>query len=202
MEKTAITVRPLGKENLQDYFDFFENTAFCDLPRHVCYCTRWNMTEQEMIDQIRSPVASNQCDLRSASRAAAEKLISKHSLRGYLAYVDGKVVGWCNANDKKSYKFLGADVEINETASNLDKIKSIACFEVAPGYQALGVASELLSYVCEDAKKDGYTLVEGYPAEHSMPDPVSCAILKHIYEKMGFKEITEGRKNGIYQKRI
>ena len=37
------------------------------------------------------------------SREVSERQIADGILRGYLAYVDGKSIGWCNANDRANY---------------------------------------------------------------------------------------------------
>ena len=38
-----------------------------------------------------------------ASREVAERQIADGVLRGYLAYADGKSIGWCNSNDRANY---------------------------------------------------------------------------------------------------
>ena len=38
---------------------------------------------------------------------------------------------------------------------------------MAPGYRGSGVATALLDYICQDAKADGYVIVEAYPFQHN-----------------------------------
>ena len=42
-------------------------------------------------------------DAGRASREIAEQQIKTGVLQGYLAYVDGISIGWCNANDRANY---------------------------------------------------------------------------------------------------
>ncbi len=40
------------------------------------------------------------------SREVAAQQIDSGILRGYLAFVDGIAIGWCNANDKANFPML------------------------------------------------------------------------------------------------
>ena len=83
-------------------------------------------------------------------------------LRGYLAFVDGVAIGWCNANDKSNFPIepcIGASfhapAELRE--------KAVVCFEIAPAFRGKGVATALLQQVVADAQAEGYRAVEGFP---------------------------------------
>lgn len=39
-------------------------------------------------------------------RDKAMELIQNREMQGYLAYEDGIVIGWCNVNDRKNYRYL------------------------------------------------------------------------------------------------
>jgi len=40
------------------------------------------------------------------NRLAASQLIQNREMRGYLAYNDGRIVGWCNANPVTATRVL------------------------------------------------------------------------------------------------
>ena len=94
-----LEIKPLTPELADDYFDFFENRAFTDNSPYRCYCQVYQMSKaqyQAMYDDA----AKNP---GPASRAEAERQIAYGILRGYLAFVDGLSIGWCNANDRVNY---------------------------------------------------------------------------------------------------
>jgi len=96
------------------------------------------------------------------------KKIRENKIQGYLAYHNGKVVGWCNTNTKadclKCYcwrRFM-RDVPTEELASGI-RVKSIFCFLVAPEFRRKGITKLLLERVCQDAVNDGFDFIEAYP---------------------------------------
>ena len=113
----------------------------------MCYCTYYFQPKPEEYKNI-----------HSRKRNYAVWLIENGIMQGYLAYEDNKVIGWCNSNSKKTFPRLN-------TASDVDKepIKSIVCFIVEKEYRNKGVATALLQQVINDAKEEGYKVVEAYP---------------------------------------
>ncbi len=99
-----------------------------------------------------------------ANRARAAEMIADGAMTGYLAYDRGEVVGWCNAGKKRGYQRLCADKEL-WTEGDDENALSIVCFTIAPAMRGQGIATALLRHVCEQARKQGYAYVEGYPSD-------------------------------------
>jgi len=97
-----------------------------------------------------------------ASRDVAERQIKMGILRGYLAYVDGISIGWCNTNDRANYP-AEPQYDVPFYASAEKKEKAVICFEIAPEFRGKGVATALLQQVITDAKAEGYIAVMGFP---------------------------------------
>jgi GNAT superfamily N-acetyltransferase len=179
-----IEIKRLSPELTNDYINFFENIAFCDDPEWAgCYCVWYHWNERLDIERKKYEASGETC----FKRRLAIRYIKQGILQGYLAYVDGSVAGWCNANDRGSYTGLSKEKcpHIWENANTAEKVKSIVCYTIAPNMRRKGIASELLKRVCVDAKLDGYDFVEAYPGTgevniHSYHGPYS------IYEKNGF----------------
>lgn len=189
-----IFVRRLTSELLDDWLSFFDRDAFSDNDEWCgCYCMCYHW------DSELAKKRAWECDKRRAkfNRKQAINLIKTGGMQGYLAYVQGKVVGWCNSNDKKAYNNVNFNFA-EEVPDNGEKIKSIVCFSVAPKYRGYGVATALLNYVCKDAKADGFDLVEAYPfahnENHAYHGPLS------MYKKNGFKPCGQMERCMVYRK--
>jgi GNAT superfamily N-acetyltransferase len=186
-----ITIRPLTPELSGDYFDFFENRAFTDDSPYRCYCQPYQMTKEQaetVYDNVDGP------DIGRVARKIAERQIDSGALQGYLAFLDGISIGWCNANDKVNYPIEscnGARFQMSTEKREKGRVKIVACFEIAPEYRMKGVATALLARVCEDAKTEGYIAVEGFPfvlTERYEWD--NCGPIR-LYQKVGFVKMAE-----------
>lgn len=191
-----IDIKRLTPALSDDYFDFFDHRAFTDnSPMQPCYCCYFNTTKAEekrdVFDKA-DQYGGGKEGFRLALRAHAAHLISTNVIQGYLAYVDGIVVGWCNANRKDQYlRFLDPFI----TEQTTPKTKAIVCFEIAPDYRHQGIASLLLARVIADAKQEGFAAVEGYAYLREQPETFDFSGPVRLFEKAGFSEV--GRKNDL-----
>ena len=79
-------VRELTPELLPDWLAFFDHDAFADHPEWVgCYCHFFQADHTEKDRDVRTA---------EENRAASSTLILSGGLRGHLAYLEGKPVGW------------------------------------------------------------------------------------------------------------
>ena len=206
-----ITIRKMSPELAEDYFDFFETRAFSDGSEfYPCYCTAYNMSkerfEAEFFGKWREYGSTDEAWKR-ALRECAERMVAAGEVQGYLAYDNGLVIGWCNSNDRLNYYRVGefdfSDVPPDKACSaRKGEIKSVVCFETAPGYRGKGLASMLLERVCEDAKADGYEYVEGYPAQDGGYLGKSYTGPVKLYEKHGFEVFSRDGNNVTMRKKL
>jgi len=198
-----ITTKPLSPELTADYFDFFNNRAFTDNPPHGgCYCIAWQYTKEEEKSQLWDQVNAYGSDnFMRVLREIVVRQIATGALRGYLAYVDGVPIGWCNANDKANYPAECA-LGFRMPAPAEKREKAVVCFEIAPEYRGKGVATALLNRVVADARTEGYAAVEGFPCvrskrtEWDYPGPV------RLYKKLGFTAIPSPDGSSIMRKEL
>ena len=187
----GITIKPLGPELAEDYFDFFENRAFTDDTPYRCYCQEYQLTAKQKKEALENIDIS---DLGRASRSVAERQIAAGALRGYLAYANGVSIGWCNANDRANYPAEPAyDVPFHAPVKY--KEKAVVCFEIAPEYRMKGIATALLERVIADARDEGYTAVVGFPILRSERFEWDHAGPVRLYEKLGFRKTAGADKN-------
>lgn len=184
-----IKIRPLEPELKSDYLDFFDSRAFTDQnPNGPCYCTSPNQDE-ETIKQMVSEFSAN--GVKETVRKYAVKMLDENKIQGYLAF-DGDIsIGWCNAADIESY--VGFVPEFART-NTCGKTISIVCFEIAPEYRGMGLASAFIDRICYDAKLKGYVAVEGYSKIYEGRNDYDFSGPVRLYQKSGFQEVA--RKDG------
>jgi len=179
-----IEIHKLTPERAEEYANFFDETPHNDEFKRKCYCVSWCSD---------SAKGKSWPDKTAERRAVAIARVKNGHIRGYLAYHDNQIIGWCNANTKSDcqkaiqhMRDMRAPVEV---CTDDDKIKFIFCFVIAPDYRRKGVASQLLEYICDDAKADGYSFVEVFTTKEFANDGFRGIF--EMYERHGFYVHTE-----------
>ena len=195
-----VQIKKLNTDLIEDYIDFFDNRAFTDNREwSACYCVffHWN---DEFDKSLRAPGV----DIHEHNRNLASDFIRKGVLKGYLAYVDEVVVGWCNTNDKSGYESLEPEKhpELWDEDNKDSKIKSVTCYVIAPEMRRKGIATKLLERACSDAQEDGYDYVEAYPAKIEKNIHMNYHGPFPLYEKCGFDLYKELEKKYIVRKTL
>lgn len=189
-----IEIKKLTPDMVDDYIRFFDDTPHStNKPEHRCYCVCW------CSDNYKNK------DLSTAEkrRKAAAEYVKGGNIQGYLAYCEGKVIGWCNANTKSDcYECTAWQMFMGNIERDNANVKSVYCFTIAPEYRGKGVAGLLLEQVCRDAEKDGYEFVEGYPnrefinTEDDFMGPIK------LFEKHGFIACYEADNKVVMRKKL
>lgn len=183
-----IEIKKLTPDLAEDYVAFFDNTPhWDDVAEHKCYCDCWASADHN------EEIEEDGCTAKGR-REIARRYVKEGFLQGYLAYSDGKIVGWCNANTKAdclhSFSWENLMQAVNAVpAKPTDKVKSIFCFVIAPDMQRKGIATQLLERVCADAAKDGFDYVEAYPKIEIINAAENFMGFAEMYKKCGFAEI-------------
>lgn len=185
-----ITIKRLSPELIPDYFDFFDNRAFTDNPPWGgCYCIGFQMTkdaDQKALNEKAAAYGGQEGFMR-ALRECVVSQITSGALRGYLAYVDGKSIGWCNCNDRANYPENAVNGEGIHMPDECRE-RAVVCFEIAPEYRGKGVATALLTRAVSDAREEGCSAFVAFPEAHAdgvrevwdFKGPI------RLYEKLGF----------------
>jgi len=145
-----IEIRPLSAALLPDFLAYFEGDAFADNPKWgSCFCQFLYVDHRSVNWNERTAVEN---------RSAACERICSGKMQGYLAYRDGKPVGWCNAAPRTM--MAGFDDEPDPDAA---RIGQITCFVVAAAHRHSGVATALLQAACDGLKAQGFAIAEAMP---------------------------------------
>jgi len=197
--KMELEIRALSPALIEDYLGFFDGAAFSDHPEwSFCYCTYYHLGKQDE-EALEAQCAGRWT--RDILRNTAIDLIKTGRLNGYLAYSDGRVLGWCNAGDKKSFKKLCENRGVWDTGDETP-VKSIVCFIVAPGARRMGVASALLARASRDASREGYRVLEAYPAVGALDCYQHYHGHPEMYEKQGFIKHRAFETYCVYRKAL
>ena len=150
-----VTVHAMSEARIDDWLGFFDHDAFADNPDWAsCYCLEphsppppeeperpWREIRETMVKRLRAGTTA-----------------------GYLAYIEGRCIGWVNASLRADY---GLFKDVDVTGPEPRSVSGISCFVIAPPYRRHGVATALLEYAIEDAAGRGASWIEAYP--HNKP---------------------------------
>lgn len=196
-----IEIRRLEPAILDDYLYFFENVAHTDNKEwDRCYCVNYCAVHNN-----RTTAKKKFAD-PEVRKSYAIDYVNRGFMQGYLAYVDGNVIGWCNANDRNDclhcfgWKNHIANRNINRKSK--EKIKSVFCFTVAPDMRGKGVAAALLERVILDAKKDGYEYIEAYSNKAETDMYYNYVGPLELYKKFGFELYTDTKWRFVLRKKL
>ena len=178
---TEIAIWTLTPDRVEDYLHFFDRDAFVDNPAWAdCYCYFYLADRAARRWEDRT---------HDENRAAMETRIRSGQHHGYLAYVGGKVVGWCHAAPRVALPNLQLDAELR--IDDVEHVGSIVCFIVAQGYRQQGVARSLLDAACEGFGQQGLSYAEGYPRKGKTSDAANYKGPLAMYQAAGFVPFRE-----------
>ncbi len=193
-----LEIRELKPELLDDYLSFFDREAFADNQAWShCYCAFYHREYEDS-----DPTPPN---LAAQNRAFKSELIRSGKAPGFLAYLDGRTVGWCNAGPRTAYQNLRHLKAAMEDPHG--RIGIIVCFVIHAPLRGQGVARALLAAVCDKFQRDGLRLVEAYPTIKfpQLPQEMSMDARNYhgplsMYLKAGFKVKREMGNWAVVQK--
>ena len=194
-----IIIRKLTPDLAEAYVHFFDVTPHdVNIDEKKCYCVTWRN------DNSYADLSDHWFPTREERRKRAVEFVKNGSIQGYLAYLDDEIVGWCNANAdcRGCVDYLRDYWPVEEFREDI-KIKSIFCFTIAPKVQRMGIATELLKRVCNDAAAEGFDFVEAYVSKAYHDDGINNygGPLK-MYEKCGFIQQAEKDDKVVVRKAL
>lgn len=157
-----LSIRKLTTGNIDDFLYFFDEIAFCDNPDWAdCYCCFFYFPDD------------NEFGIRSGkdNRDTSVFMIESGRMNGYLAYLDGKPVGWCNADSVENYPRIMVDKNIEYDKTK--KTAAVVCFVTDVKHRKKGIAKSLLLEVCEDFRKQDFDYLEAYPRKNQDNDALN-----------------------------
>lgn len=191
-----LVIKKLTPEMANDYLHFFDTTPHYDGAK--CYCITWRNDETYSPD-----TPSHWFPTAEERRSKAEKFVKEGSIKGYLAYLDGEAVGWCNTNENCNLciEYLSTIYPLEPRQDGI-KIKPIFCFVINPEHQRKGIATRLVEQICIDAANEGFDYVEAYVNDEFINTDDDFRGPIKMYEKCGFVKDAEYDKKVVMRKKL
>jgi len=156
--------------NQEDFFQLHETE------NGECFCAAWWVPTW---DEWRTRTAEQ-------NRQHRAELCQRGGFDGYLLYVDGHAVGWCQVGPRDRLSKLVAQFDLTPDP----QVWAITCFQVLPTYRRQGLATLLLSEVLDGLRQLGVSKVQAFPRKG---DDLSAEELwtgpEAMYRKLGFREL-------------
>lgn len=155
------TIRELKPELVDDYLRFFEDVYTTDPWLRARENPWWGICYCGFYDDPRTEEERNTApDAGDKNRAMRVETIKSGRAHGLLAYVDGKVAGWCNAGPRANYRNFRHLLPGGDT---MEPVGSILCFVIAAPHRGKGIATALLTAAGDKFRREGLLFAEGYP---------------------------------------
>jgi GNAT superfamily N-acetyltransferase len=182
-----ILIRPLSKDLLGDFFSFFEGVHFEENPHwSACYCYSFHFT------------GTSEQWTGSSNKTCVEKLVDEDRMKGYLAYFEGRPVGWCNANNRLNFQRLGKIYDLTDAGH--PATCSIVCFLIHPDYKRKGIARQFLHRIISDYSALDYERIEAYPGKGERSSERHYTGPLELYLENGFQVVRELNEHHVVRK--
>jgi ribosomal protein S18 acetylase RimI-like enzyme len=126
------------------------------------------------------------------NRKAFRKLVESGKASGVLALDKNKAVGWCSFGKRTDFPRLERTRAYQREDG--DKVWSINCFYIAPGYRKQGLARAMAGAAVKAIRKRKGKLAEAYPVTLTkdgkrLPPSFAYTGPECIFQELGFREI-------------
>ncbi len=171
-----VSVAEIAPEHADAVVSFFDHDAFSDNPAWgSCYCMFYFLGGGENPDWGNAPWQE--------IRQAQHDRISTGRTTGMLAFVDGRIAGWCNATARSEFP--------SHRKGDDEAVCSVVCFVTAPPYRGHGLARRMLEGAVEMARAKGFASIEGYPVRDAQSPQGAYHGTLELFQGQGFAVASE-----------
>lgn len=161
-----------------------------ELFAHVpCWCQYWRVSASAYGRASKGALHDGWLAER---RAALKRQVEQPTPPGVLAYLDGRVVGWCGFGPRHEMERLVRSRTI--PAVDNRPVWAIVCFLVRPGYRRRGVARALVRGAIECARAHRAPALEAYPVDPGgkrLDTAFAYVGTLPMFERAGFRRVME-----------
>lgn len=171
----GLNTSPLTADNWADFEQLFGARGACG----GCWCMWWLLPRKQY-----------EAQKGDGNKRAMRSRVESGEVPGLLGYIEGEPVAWCAVQPRHAYVAL----ERSRTLARVDEqpVWSVVCLFVARNHRRKGFSSGMLEAAVEHARRQGASIVEGYPVQprsDRMPDVFAWTGTVSAYQKAGFVEV-------------
>lgn len=165
LQRMTFEVRPVTAETWDDFTRLFEARG----APHFCWCTAYRFRDA------------------AEKQVSMERLVSRATPIGVLAYQGGAPVGWCSVAPRETYAKLERSRTMPRATPAEVSTWTVLCFFVPRAHRKQGVAAALLQGAITYVRAAGGQVIEGYPFDTA---GVSSTHRGHssLFEAAGFAQ--------------
>lgn len=144
-----------------------------------CWCMWWRLT-----------ASAFERERGEGNRRALQAVVEEGRVPGILAYTNDRPVAWCSVAPRDEFPRLDRSPILGRVDD--EPVWSVVCFYVARSARRQGVAQRLLEAAVAQARRQGATVVEGYPIEprgNRHPAVSAWTGVPIMFERAGFREV-------------
>jgi GNAT superfamily N-acetyltransferase len=171
----TLDCHPLTPGRWADFEALFGERGACA----GCWCTYW-----------RRPRSDFNRNKGEGNRRFMRDLVESGVSPGLVGYAGGVAVGWCAVAPRADYPALGRSRILRPIDDT--PVWSVSCLFVRKDHRRKGLSVQLLRAAVEHVKKQGGSMVEGYPVEPkaaaSIPAAFAWTGLASAFLAAGFTE--------------
>lgn len=165
-----IAVKRLDKEFEEDFYQV-HNQDCCG---GWCFCAAWWVPTWDGFGDRKS----------DQNKAVREQLFKKEIYDGYLVYINGEPIGWCQVFPRDQFPLLMEKYSLQPDP----EMWAITCMSIAQQYQGMGLAHQVLSLILDDLRSRGVKCIQAFPKiEPGLPREEIWTGPLSIFVKAGFK---------------
>jgi GNAT superfamily N-acetyltransferase len=174
MDLSDLSFHPLAQKLWNDFEELFGANGACG----GCWCMYWKLRGREYSENT-----------GDTARQLQKSIVDSKVTPGLLAYLEGVPIGWIAVEPRNAYPKL-AHSRILKPVDDKE-VWSITCFFVKKKYRRAGLTIALLLAAIEHVKKQGGSIVEGYPVETTKDQPAAFVYTgtAAAFKKAGFIEV-------------
>ena len=159
-----------------------------------CWCMYWRLEKGEQWKDLKGA---------PAKKRMRRLVVSGKSL-GALAFAGEEPVGWCAIGPRSDFVRLNRAPTL--ACTDIERVWSLPCFFIKPGWRDKGVATALLRHALKSLRKRGAEIAEGYPINlkhpgQRLPNAFAWTGTRGLFESAGFRVAGSGETSKVRMRR-
>jgi GNAT superfamily N-acetyltransferase len=187
--KSKLSVRDLAPALWPALEELFGPRGACG----GCWCMHWRLAKDERWEDLKGAPAKRRM----------KALVTSGRARGAIAFAGKEPVGWVAYGPRRDFPRL--DRARTLACDDAERVWSLPCFYIKPGWWDRGVAAALLEHALAALRKAGAEVAEGYPVNlkpgQRLPSAFAWTGTRSLFERAGFELAGPGSTSKVRMRR-